>query len=950
MDQSKDDLNVINYDLLSHPSFHRLFHWIKISNEPVLSEIIDVPSLFGLSTAEESLDLHEGTPHSLLIQPVFKGLDDCTGSSCGASDEIGGLLVAVIPWDASLRNVLPKDVTGITVVMENTCGDVFSYQVDGVSAKFVGIGDHHDHHYDYLEEIITFDPFDRMDTEKNDTVNCNYDFHLYPTSEFEARYRTSMPALLCFAVAMIFAFTTAAFATYDCLVQRRQEKVMNEAMKTSAIVSSLFPAEVRDRLMGKKKDKADQKRGKLLPTLTEAPKFRLHNFLADEENNAQSTNDACDSLDILDKPIADLFPSATVMFADIAGFTAWSSVRDPTQVFTLLETVYGAFDKIARKRGVFKVETIGDSYVAVCGLPEPNANHAVTMARFARDVVHKMNSLTKKLEAVLGPGTAELQMRVGLNSGPVTAGVLRGEKSRFQLFGDTVNTSARMESNGIKNQIQISQSTADEIKKAGKEHWFEPREDLVNAKGKGCMQTFWLSIKDERRTSSVGERDNNQKTFTGNGEGDIQEVNEQSQKNERLVVWAVDILTRLLKQIVSTRKSSLSKTTSKHDEAELEMLEQNLGKGGSMLEEVSEFFELPPFDGDLAERVDSSHTIALDKAVVSQLQVYVGDIFEMYRKNPFHNADHAIHCTMSINKLLGRIVSPDVSPGDKDYGQSHILGRLHERTYGISSDPLTQFAAVFSGLVHDVDHRGVPNFVLLNEDKTMSEYYKSRCIAEQNSVDIAWSRLFEPDMKELRRCIYTTPAELHRFRQAIVNIVLATDIFDKDCAEIRRNRWNDQFGSNAATVSGGSNGGVDDSAVHRKAAIVLEHLIQASDVAHTMQHWTIYQKFNVRLFEEMYQAHKSGRMPGRNPAEGWYQGELSFFDNYIIPLAKKLKQCGVFGVSSDEYLNYALENRHEWSIRGQDLVRSAVAKLEKDNNNADRTVVNGNTAKTATAA
>jgi class 3 adenylate cyclase len=68
-------------------------------------------------------------------------------------------------------------------------------------------------------------------------------------------------------------------------------------------------------------------------------------------------------------PVADLYPEATVMFADISGFTAWSSVREPTQVFTLLETLYGSFDAIARKRGVFKVETIGDSYVAVVGLP-----------------------------------------------------------------------------------------------------------------------------------------------------------------------------------------------------------------------------------------------------------------------------------------------------------------------------------------------------------------------------------------------------------------------------------------------------------------------------------------------------------------------------------------------------------------------------------------------------
>jgi class 3 adenylate cyclase len=71
------------------------------------------------------------------------------------------------------------------------------------------------------------------------------------------------------------------------------------------------------------------------------------------------------------KPIADLFPNATVIFGDIVGFTAWSSVREPTQVFTLLETLYGSFDKIANRLGVFKVKTIGDCYVATVGLPEP---------------------------------------------------------------------------------------------------------------------------------------------------------------------------------------------------------------------------------------------------------------------------------------------------------------------------------------------------------------------------------------------------------------------------------------------------------------------------------------------------------------------------------------------------------------------------------------------------
>jgi class 3 adenylate cyclase len=97
-----------------------------------------------------------------------------------------------------------------------------------------------------------------------------------------------------------------------------------------------------------------------------------------------------------------------VLFADISGFTAWSSLRDPAQVFTLLESIYSSFDAVARKRGVFKVETVGDSYVAVTGLPDPQEDHAIIMSRFARDCRVKMNEVTRKLELTLGPDTGDL--------------------------------------------------------------------------------------------------------------------------------------------------------------------------------------------------------------------------------------------------------------------------------------------------------------------------------------------------------------------------------------------------------------------------------------------------------------------------------------------------------------------------------------------------------------
>lgn len=114
------------------------------------------------------------------------------------------------------------------------------------------------------------------------------------------------------------------------------------------------------------------------------------------------------------------------------------------------------------------------------------------MVKFARAILLKMRSVRLHLADVLGQDTLQLELRVGLHSGSVTAGVLRGKKSRFQLYGDTVNTASRMESNGSPGRIHISEATALELKKHGYERWLQRREDPIHAKGKGEMQTYWI--------------------------------------------------------------------------------------------------------------------------------------------------------------------------------------------------------------------------------------------------------------------------------------------------------------------------------------------------------------------------------------------------------------------------------------------------------------------------
>jgi hypothetical protein len=208
---------------------------------------------------------------------------------------------------------------------------------------------------------------------------------------------------------------------------------------------------------------------------------------------------------------------------------------------------------------------------------------------------------------------------------------------------------------------------------------------------------------------------------------------------------------------------------------------------------------------------------------------------------------------------------------------------------------------------------------LVKEGDPLAELYRDQSVAEQNSIDIAWDLLMDPRFDNLRRQIYRTEAEFKRFRQLVVNMVLATDIMDKDLKELRNNRWATAFSEQGDKTR-------TRKAVNRKATIVIEHLIQASDVAHTMQHWHIYRKWNERLFNELYRAWEAGRLE-TDPSIGWYKGEMGFFDFYIIPLAKKLKDCGVFGVSSDEYLSYANQNRKEWENRGEEIVKEMVATI-----------------------
>jgi len=177
--------------------------------------------------------------------------------------------------------------------------------------------------------------------------------------------------------------------------------------------------------------------------------------------------------------IADSFGEVTVLFADIVDFTSLSARISPEQLVNMLNQVFSAFDQLAEKHGLEKIKTIGDAYMIVSGLNDPNPNQAEAVTAMALDMQTELHRLSE----ITG---IDLKVRIGIDTGPVVAGVIGTKKFIYDLWGDTVNTASRMESQGMAGRIQVTQRLYERLK--GK-YQFEKR-GLMQVKGKGEMTTY----------------------------------------------------------------------------------------------------------------------------------------------------------------------------------------------------------------------------------------------------------------------------------------------------------------------------------------------------------------------------------------------------------------------------------------------------------------------------
>ena len=181
--------------------------------------------------------------------------------------------------------------------------------------------------------------------------------------------------------------------------------------------------------------------------------------------------------------IADGFAEVTVAFADLVGFTAMSSEMPPANVVALLNGLFTRFDDAAHELGIEKIKTVGDAYMAVCGMPVQVPDHAERMVRMAIRMVHITREHAMEHHV-------EMKLRVGINSGPVVAGVIGKSKYIYDLWGDTVNLASRMESGGMPDTIQVTRSVYEKLKD---EFVFESR-GTIEVKGKGSVEAWLLKL------------------------------------------------------------------------------------------------------------------------------------------------------------------------------------------------------------------------------------------------------------------------------------------------------------------------------------------------------------------------------------------------------------------------------------------------------------------------
>ena len=282
---------------------------------------------------------------------------------------------------------------------------------------------------------------------------------------------------------------------------------------------------------------------------------------------------------------------------------------------------------------------------------------------------------------------------------------------------------------------------------------------------------------------------------------------------------------------------------------------------------------------------------------------------------------------------------------------------------------MAHFTVIFAAMIHDVDHFGVPNAVLVNEQHPYAVKYNNVSVAERNSFDFAFRLLDEAEFDPLRKYIFEGEEEYLRFKNTVHEIVLSTDIASSERQDLCKQRFNEVFASQMGVCKSTKDSSTEkrrrtrDSVVGIPSLVrliklrirrgkrshdlstdhnsktkhwlckkdvsssqkvkqnelrrlsLMEHILLAADVSHCMQTWEVFLKWNTKLYNELNFAFQQGR--SFDPSTNWYKGQVGFFDGYIIPLSQRLEKCGSFGAFGPTFVNLAKENKRKWLIEGE---------------------------------
>lgn len=250
-----------------------------------------------------------------------------------------------------------------------------------------------------------------------------------------------------------FAAVALVVGLFFAEIHRAEKRLQQEYERSESLLLNILPASIAERLKHQHEDSNSKTSGRL---------------------------------------IADSVPEATVLFADIVGFTPLSERLPPASLVDLLNRIFSRFDAIVQQHGLEKIKTIGDAYMLVGGLPQARPDHCQAVALAALDMREALASLNVAEQQ-------SLQIRIGLHCGPLTAGVIGRHKFAYDIWGDTVNIASRLESHSLPGQIQVSKSV---YQKLGKDFDFETRGE-IELKGRGRMPTWFLLSRqaDESRTA-----------------------------------------------------------------------------------------------------------------------------------------------------------------------------------------------------------------------------------------------------------------------------------------------------------------------------------------------------------------------------------------------------------------------------------------------------------------